>query len=209
MANGAFSPSRERAHRRAQALAVGCGALLSAVVLARGAGATTVLPTTFSQMCAQADTIFVGTVTEVRSQWADAAARRIETLVTFSDLEILLGAPAPTITLSFAGGRMEDIVESVGDLPTFVVGERVLLFALEGRYVSPIVGFHQGCFRIVESGGEPRVRNAGGQPVKFFEKGLPVVGEARSAAQEGMTLPAFLERIRQELSATHREGGRR
>jgi hypothetical protein len=186
-----------------------CCVLLSGILLSLPCRATTVLPTTLSQMCAQADMIFVGAVSEVRSQWADADALRIETFVTFADLQILLGAPAPTITLSFAGGRMGDVVEAVAEMPAFAVGERVLLFAHEGRYVSPIVGFHQGCFRVVESDGEPVVLNANGLPVRSFEQGRAVVSRDGSESKGALRLSTLVERIRNELSGRHWEGVRR
>jgi hypothetical protein len=115
------------------------------------APATVVAAKDFAALCREADLIFVGTVTTVDSRWADPDEQSIETLVTFGNLTWLRGPAQPTVTLRFAGGAVDGLREAIAGVPQFAVGERRVIFAREGMYVSPIVGFdEQGALRVTE-----------------------------------------------------------
>jgi hypothetical protein len=195
-------PNRRHRPLRAGLLATLCVAALAA--WPASTAATVVVAKDFAALCAEADLVFVGTVTAVTSSWRDAARRSIETRVTFGELTWLRGAPSPTITLHFAGGEVDDWREEIAGVPSFAVGQRRVVFARAGDFISPVVGFHQGLFRVVDQG-------AG--PVVFDASGRAVTGVGRAALQRGapgddaaaLPLESFLDRVREQLDA----GGQR
>lgn len=184
-----------RATSRALAILLG-GLLLGA----QPARATTVVAKDLHALCAEADLIFVGTVRDVRSQWTGAERQSIETLVTFSDLTPVLGVEAAEVTLRFAGGTVDDTREEVAGVPRFTVGERVVVFARSERSISPVVGFHQGCFRVVDDPSGAVVLDVNHRPLAAAAGGALGVA-SDTAGESSVPLDAFLTRIRQELGA--------
>ncbi len=183
-----------RALRRV-ALAVSLGAMLGAA----RTDATVVVAKDFGALCAEADLIFVGTVASTESRWSDPQKQAIETVVTFADLTWLRGGPQATMELRFGGGELEGLRESVAGVPQFTVGERRVIFAHAGHFVSPLVGFSQGLFRVVDG--------ADG-PVVLDSEGKAVTGVGRAALQRGaagdrstaLPLDAFLDRVRAQMA---------
>jgi len=108
--------------------------------------ATSVVAKSFRAISTEADEIFAATVTDVRSYRRDGGA--IWTAVTFGELTWFAGEPQPEVELEFAGGTVDDVSQIIGGMPRFRVGERVLLFVRDRGTISPIVGFHQGCFAL-------------------------------------------------------------
>ena len=164
------------------------------------AAATVVVAKDFAALCAEADLVFVGTVTAVTSAWRDTAQRSIETRVTFAELTWLRGDPRPTITLQFAGGEIDGLREEIAGVPRFAVGERRIIFAHAGDFLSPVVGFHQGVFGVVDHGDGPVVLDAGGRPVTAVGRAALVRGAPGDDAA-ALPLAAFLDRVRQQLGA--------
>jgi hypothetical protein len=157
---------RTRGSSRRSALWLVCGLsavlstallLLASPVLTGRAVATMVVSKDFAALCDEADMIFVGTVTDLESRWADSSRQAIETLVTFSDLTWIYGTPRSAVTLRFSGGEIDGLHEEIAGLPQFERGERRVIFARDGRYVSPIVGFDQGALRVVDAVAGPAV----------------------------------------------------
>src|SRR5947199_4457590 len=71
--------------------------------------ATTVIPPTFDELVDQAQVIFQGKVTEVRSQWTGEGAQRyIVSYVTFRVEESLKGNSGQTYTIRMCGGTGDD-----------------------------------------------------------------------------------------------------
>jgi len=176
--------------------------LLGAVLTAHAAGATTVVRKDLRALCSEADRIFVGHVVAIRSQWAEAGQRAIETLVTVTNEQTLRGGEEPEITLSFAGGQLGSLSERIAGAPRFTEGERVILFVRNGRWVSPIVGFQQGYFRVREAPTGPRVHDAFGRPIRSFKDGLIRSGEGGTGS--ALSLESFLARVRGELGSESR-----
>jgi hypothetical protein len=171
---------------------------LLAVLGAAPARATVVVEKDFAALCTEADLIFVGTVTEVTSEWSDPQRRAIRTRVSFGDLTWLRGGPAPTITLTFAGGEMDGLREEIAGVPRFAVGERRVLFARNGEYVSPLVGFSQGQFQVVDGVNGAVVLDADGKPVSATNRAALQQG-ASAPAGPPVSLDAFLNRVRNTL----------
>ena len=174
-------------------------ALLAAAASAAPAHATTVLAKDFAALCAEADLVFVGTVETVRPRWRDRTRQAIETVVTFAALTWLRGAPRATIELTFGGGEMDGLREEIAGVPRFLPGERRVLFARAGDFVSPLVGFSQGYFRVVDGPEGPSVLDADGRAVT----GLAGAARRRGAANDAaaaVPLATFLDRVRAQLA---------
>jgi len=182
------------------------GALLSAAFLllaAPRADATTVVAKDLGDLCAEADMIFVGKVVSVTSRWADERKQAIETLVDFSVLEPIYGVTTSAVQLSFSGGEVDGLKEVVAGAPQFQPGEEVLIFASKERWISPIIGFHQGCFRVVDSDGGKRVLDAEGHPVSVEGRALRY--GPRENGVSGASLSDFLDSVRRQLGERGRE----
>ena len=125
--------------------------VLSLVLLASPAQATTVVAKPFSAVVQAAEIIAVGTVTTIAAEW-DAAHNRPFTLVTFSTLDVLKGAHTePELTLRVLGGPHPDgSILQVAGVPQFSLGERAVVFVTgNDHYAVPLVGLWQGVYRVV------------------------------------------------------------
>jgi hypothetical protein len=180
-------------------LAVVWAGVVVSLLVARPARATVVVSKDLSQLSAEADLIFVGTVADVRSQWVDPEQQHIETLVTFASIEPLWGVDTDTVTLRFSGGQIGATVQQVVGIPRFTPGERVVVFAREGHFVSPIVGFHQGCFHVVRGSTGPLVVDAPSRP-SGTSAALMAEGATTGGGVGGVPLDAFLDEVRAELA---------
>src|SRR5437660_9647393 len=77
----------------------------SFLLIACAALATTVIPPSFDDLVSQAEMIFQGTVTDVRSEWTgEGAQRHIMSYVTLKVEEAIKGNPGGGITLRMLGG---------------------------------------------------------------------------------------------------------
>ena len=161
--------------------------------------ATSVVEQDLPALCSEAEIAFVGTVTRVSSRWADAERRGMETLVTFAQIVPLLGDPGEEITLRFPGGEIEGISEEVAGLPRFRIGHRAVLLIRGDSGVSPIVGFHQGFFPVVDGPDGPVVLNVG-QRLPFSGTGGSVDAESPGAPRDqSVPLETFLNVLRAEF----------
>jgi hypothetical protein len=111
---------------------------------------TTVVPPTFDELVSQAEVIFEGTVTDVRSEWAGAGTQRhIVTYVTFRVEDRLKGSVAASYSLRLLGGTVDGVTMEVTDTPKFSVSDRDILFVENnGTQFVPLVGVSYGRFRV-------------------------------------------------------------
>src|SRR5712692_9550883 len=112
--------------------------------------ATTVIPPTFEQLVQQAELIFQGTVTDVRSVWeGEGAQRHINTYVTFQIADSVKGNPGTSYTIRILGGTVGDETMEVTDTPKFNVGDRDILFVEHNNeQFVPLVGIKHGRFHV-------------------------------------------------------------
>ena len=112
--------------------------------------ATTVVPPTFEQLVDQAQEIFQGTVTDVKSQWiGEGDNRHIVSYITFQVKDALKGAPGKTYTMRQFGGTVDGETMFVGDGPKFAVGDEDIVFVENnGSQVIPLVGLMHGRFHV-------------------------------------------------------------
>jgi hypothetical protein len=186
--------------------AVRAAALAAACLASSGLGpppmvASTVAAKSLHALCGEAADIFVATVEQVAVRWADGARSRIETQVTFGDLEILAGPARASRTLRFAGGELDGLRDEVAGMPQFAPGERVVVFARTEQSLSPIVGFHQGVFRIADSARGSVVLSAHRLPVLGVAGGTVQLGGATTPPDAALSLADFLDLVRRDLAA--------
>ncbi len=103
---------------------------------------------TLPELAAQADAIVVGDVVSIDSRWS-SDSRSIETEVFISLDRLLKGTIGDiAVELLLPGGNVVDFQMLVGGMPSFTIGERVLLFLRQaGDTWRPVEGF-QGKFSV-------------------------------------------------------------
>lgn len=176
-----------------------------ALLLFTGAGnSTTVVRMSFSEVIDAAETIALGTVMATESVWSDDRQLPF-TEVSFQIEETVKGEVGTVLVLRFLGGPAPNgLTLEVSDMPTFAVGQRVVLFAAEDTdRACPLVGWWQGLYRINrDRQGFDTVTDHAGRPVVEIA-GAPGRREARLPAGEApydaVTIGEFVASIRQEL----------
>lgn len=123
---------------------------LCAFLISGAAQATTVVPPNFDELVGEAEVIFQGTCTEVKSQWVgEGGQRHIVTYITFQVEDALKGTPGASYTVRMLGGTVDGETMEVSDAPKFKVGEREILFVEHnGTQFVPLVGIMHGRFHI-------------------------------------------------------------
>jgi hypothetical protein len=147
---------------------VACACLVAA--LATGpVTASVVTPPPFESLVAQAGEIFVGQVTQQSARWIERGGRRlIVTDVTFRAEQVVKGTPGAMKTLTFLGGIIGEVRQEIVGVPTFMIGDRDVLFVRAGESTFlPLVGLFHGRFHIVtgRNGIGDFVANSARQPL--------------------------------------------
>lgn len=121
-----------------------------ALVVTAPVPATTIVAMDADALAAQSELIFVGQVVGVESLPTSDRSFAF-THVTFAVAETLKGSVAKELfTLRLAGGHLGDQVVEVVGMPTFVIGERYVVFASgNGTVGCPVLGWSQGLLRFV------------------------------------------------------------
>jgi hypothetical protein len=178
--------------------------LAAIVALNATAPATTVIPPSFDQLVGQAQVIFQGSVTNVRSQWAgEGANRHIESYISFRVEESLKGTPGESYVMRVYGGTVGEDSMGIADAPEFKVGDHDILFVENnGSQAIPLVGIMHGRFHLLrDSSGTEVVTKNEGQPVKNVERLGTVAeeSEAENSFEPTMTTEAFKAAVRTKL----------
>lgn len=143
--------------------------LLTAIVALVSSGqATTVIAPTFDELVNQAEVIFQGKVTDVRSMWAgEGGQRHIVSYVTFAIEDGLKGNLGQSYTIRMLGGTVDGETMEVSDAPRFAVGDKDILFVQNnGSQFIPLVGIMHGRFHVQrEQSGRESVLNNEDEPV--------------------------------------------
>lgn len=143
--------------------------VLAGALAAPRVNATVVQPPSFESLVADAGEIFLGQVTDRASRWIDRGGKRlIVTDVTFRTSEVLKGSPGGVRTLTFVGGTVGDARVEVPGMPSFMVGDRDVLFVRRGNAtLIPLVAMFHGRFRVVggRNGAGEYVANNAHQPL--------------------------------------------
>ncbi len=201
--NTAHSPATDRKidNRRMNKLRY-LSLLALALFAVSSARATTVIPPTFEQLVSQAELIFQGTVTEVKSIWiGEGAQRHIQTYVTFKIEDAVKGEPGATYTISLLGGTVDGQTMEVTDAPQFKVGDRDVLFVEHnGEQFVPLVGINNGRFHVRHDpqSGRDFIHTGEGKPLSDVAKlGR---GEQTAAAANALSAEQFKSAIKAQLA---------
>ena len=188
-----------------------CGRLLAAFLcLAVAARAMIVVPPTFSELVAEAETVVRGVVTEQRSEEFDSPqGRGIRTLVTLRVERVLKGKPTETITLTLLGGTVGRRTLRIDGMPTFRVGDRQLVFvAGNGRVFCPVVASGHGRFHVQRDAttGREFVARDNGRPLMSKEEigtslSTPQVGVRVTPGSIGIALADFESQITSAITS--------
>jgi hypothetical protein len=164
--------------------------------------ATTVIPPTFDELVTEADTIFEGTVTGLRSEWTgQGTERHIVSYVTFKIEDSIKGALGAEYTIRMFGGTVDGQTMEVTDAPRFKVADRDILFVTHnGTQFIPLVGIMHGRFHVQpdDNGTNEKVAKDNGAAVANVAK----LGQDEAAAVSGkaMSKAEFKAAIRQKLA---------
>ncbi|HVF72085.1 MAG TPA: hypothetical protein VM940_10810 [Chthoniobacterales bacterium] len=175
---------------------------LACLGLAKTVSGTTVIPPSFDRLVSDAEMIFEGTVTDLRSEWAgEGTDRHIVTYVTFKVEDALKGALGPDYTIRMMGGTIDGKTLEVTDAPRFKVGDRDILFVEHnGTQFIPLVGIMHGRFRIKpdDHSSEEKIAKDNGAAVANVAK----LGQDEKAATTGraLTKAEFKAAIRQKIA---------
>ena len=183
---------------------------LAAVAFAAlAAHATTFKALDFDELAAQADRIFIGTVTAANSTMTVRGA--IVTDFVFAEVEDVKGtSPASSETLRMIGGTFGTRSLTIPGAPTFRTGERYLVFVQgNGRVMFPTLGGPQGIYRMRVDSQKARteVLDYAGNPVTSLpSRGTTVrpkqaTSTSFAAQEETFTKEAFVAEIRKRLEA--------
>jgi hypothetical protein len=176
-------------------------ALIAALETAR---ATTVIPPSFDQLVTQAEAIFQGSVTDVRSQWVgEGSQRQIVSYVTFKVEDALKGDIGASYAIRMYGGTVGEDSMGISDAPIFKVGDRDIVFVENnGSQAIPLVGIMYGRFHVQrdQSGQDVVTRNEG-QPVKNVAALGREMEETTAAnpAEPNMTADTFKAAVKNKL----------
>ena len=176
--------------------------LAGLTVSVRTAQATTVIPPTFDELVAQAEVIFQGDVTDVKSQWVgEGAQRHIVSYVTFKVEDALKGTPGQSYTIRMLGGTVDGETMGVSDAPKFKVGDKDILFVQNnGSQFVPLVGIMHGRFHVKrDQAGQEVVSNNEDEPVKNVARLGRV--EAADGPEANLTAADFKAAVKSKLQA--------
>lgn len=167
----------------------------------RAARATSVIPPTFPELVAEAESIVRGRVTDiaVRRSSAPDGTPIIKTHVTFAVERTLKGPERASVTLEFLGGTIGEESLVVTGLPRFELGSTDYLFVeRNGVQFCPLVAVRHGRYRLL--------RDAGGREFVARDNAVPLTDVAqvvlplaslpdaiRSASVAGALTPATFE----------------
>ncbi len=175
--------------------------LVCTLAAAGVARSTTVIPPSFDALVASANTIFVGEVMNVRSDWESTpTGRAIITLVTFRVEGVWKGNVGAVTQLEFLGGEIGEIGMKVEGMPAFRLGQRDVLFVSgEVRTVSPLVGFMHGRMRVERDtvSGVDRVRTFDGRALGSVAQ----LGPQRAAPSLASITPMRLSELESAVRA--------
>src|SRR6266513_1284202 len=176
--------------------------LAGLTVSVRTAQATTVIPPTFDELVAQAEVIFQGDVTDVKSQWVgEGAQRHIVSYVTFKVEDALKGTLGQSYTIRMLGGTVDGETMGVSDAPKFKVGDKDILFVENnGSQFVPLVGIMHGRFHVKhDQAGQEIVTSNEEEPVKNLAR----LGraEAVDGPEANLTAADFKAAVKSKLQA--------
>ncbi|HEX7003435.1 MAG TPA: hypothetical protein VF168_04535 [Trueperaceae bacterium] len=147
--------------------------LLLTLLAAGTALATTYRELSLAEILERAEVAFFGTVASVT---VEERLGEPWTIVEFAvERQLAAEGEAARRELAFLGGELAGEALRVSLMPAFEVGEEVLVLAYDEPYISPIVGFDQGLWRVDDG----ELRDARGRRLSVDEDGRLVADGPR------------------------------
>ena len=169
-----------------------------AVLMCTPAHGLSVISRSFDELVQRADLVLVGTVSEVRSEFADGGLDQntIFSYVNFNDLRVVKGqVNSEPYVLRVPGGVVGRFAQDYPGIPAFQTGQRYLVFIRGNQHdFFPVVGISQGVFRILS--------NAQGQQVVIRDDHIGHAGlrALSTLTQDAPTLDKFIQDIHAHLT---------
>jgi len=183
----------------------------AALTLASVAGAMSVIPPTFDELVAEADTAVRGVVTDIHAvTFESPEGQGIKTLVTLRVEKVLKGTPGETVTLELLGGKVGKRNLRVAGMPEFHVGDRqIVFFAGNGSTVCPLISAGHGRYHVKHDAATDRdyIARDNGAPLESTEEiSLPLAdASARLKSPARALAPAdFESRVAASLARQNR-----
>jgi hypothetical protein len=135
--------------------------------------ASTVEQVSVGAMLKGSEAVFEGRVTAVEARLS-ANKQSVETLVTFQILDVVKGAPASKVILSFPGGETQGLRMKVAGMNLPRMGDRGIYFveSLKKLLVHPFYGWDQGHFLVRSVQGAEVVTTFDGRPIVGLDVSL-------------------------------------
>lgn len=168
-----------------------------------------VVQRSFDELVDLSDVVLVGTVKEVRSEFADGGLDQntIISYVSFAELEIIKGEVDTTeYALRVPGGVVGRFAQAYPGVPAFQTGQRYLVF-IRGNHRDffPVVGIAQGVFRVITNDrGQPvvvradRVSNANQRSLTTTIQNAPSLDDFIKSIHNRMTSVAPMSKSKQQ-----------
>ncbi len=186
---------------------VGFNVLAAMVLFSASARATTTQYRTLDALAREADVVVLGRVLSVTSRWVgEGSQKSIATEVKLGVDEAMKGKAQKEIKFGIPGGVVGEIGQVVHGVPSFQVGESVVVFLhrpFTGSDHLTLHGMEQGKYTVeTTSDGKEAFAIPASAGAEFID---PDTGQPTDARAQ--TLP--LARIRQVVSAAVKAGSRR
>ena len=175
--------------------------------------ASSVRQLSLSEVLDTASLIFAGEVISSEPRWQESG-KAIETHIKFRIDSIIKGqAQGAEIDLTFLGGTVGKVRQTVNAMRYPSVGEKGVYFVIDPNknYVHPLVGWSQGHYKEVMVDGRAKMVTADDRPImamrptSFLSKTSPVLRLSHGSAdglvfsdklEDAITKADFLERVR-------------
>jgi len=166
--------------------------------------AMSVIPPTFGELVARAETVARVEVTGQSTRWDTSASGKkvIHTYVECKVIKQLKGTPQTTLSLRLLGGQVGNEVMEISDMPTFVTGQHYIVFvAANGKAFCPLVGVMHGKYSLsADAAGTDHVRRNNGAPLRSAaEVSTSDESESFAPGELGMTRDDFEAAISAEV----------
>ena len=147
--------------------------LMTVMLAAAGAQATTVMRLSLDQMVQHSRYVYLGEVVNVSNEVKEENGGLTPyTKVTVEVLDSYKGALSGKRNLWFYGGELDGYTHVIADMPSFAPGEQAVFFDSDKPSVSPLVGMFQGLYRVMEVNGQKRVFDHLRRPVTGMSEGF-------------------------------------
>ena len=184
--------------------------ILAVTVLPSLLDATIVKNVSFDRQCEQAEIIVNASVSSVTSRRLESKSLKIIVSdVRFRIIEAVKGSASGSVTVTIPGGTIGNERLEVPGTPSFEQGDNWVLFLVDNGIGSyRVVGFNQGCYRVLTDENGTKVI---GPSVVGTDSQVTLAGDSsKNTAAPSGTVKEFIAKVKANLGknsrTTSREG---